>query len=125
MIKFMTLSCSVVRAVCQISNGVLIMILHQVHFIGGLKSSDNRPAMRYQNTVSNVTLIQLLKKQDVVCVNVLPEATENITLFMETNDTQMAHIMFKYKNASITLQDDFNNGFSAKISSDTGKIMNV
>jgi hypothetical protein len=56
---------------------------------------------------------------------VLPEATENITLFMETNDTQMAHIMFKYKNASITLQDDFNNGFSAKISSDTGKIMNV
>ena len=28
-----------------------------VHFIGGLKSSDNRPAMRYQNTVSNVTLI--------------------------------------------------------------------
>ena len=38
----------------------------------------------------------------------LPEATENITLFMETNDTQMAHIMFKYKNASITLQDDFN-----------------
>ena len=81
--------------------------------------------MRYQNAVSNVTLIQLLKKQDVVCVNVLPEATENITLFMETNDTQMAHIMFKYKNASITLQDDFNNGFSANISSDTGKIMNV
>lgn len=45
MIKFMVLSCSAVRAVCQISNGVLIMILHQVHFIGGLKSSDNRPAI--------------------------------------------------------------------------------
>lgn len=29
----------------------------QVHFIGGLKSSDNRPAMRYRNTVSSVTLI--------------------------------------------------------------------
>ena len=55
----------------------------------------------------------------------LPEAAENITLFADENDTQMAPIMFKYKNASITLQDDFNNGFSAKISSDTGKIMNV
>ena len=52
MIKFMVLSCSAVRVVCQISNGVLIMILHQVHFIGGLKSSDNRPAMRYWNTSS-------------------------------------------------------------------------
>ena len=98
MIKFMVLSCSAVRVVCQISNGVLIMILHQVHFIGGLKSSDNRPAMRYRNTVS----------LDVVCVNVLPEAAENITLFAEENDTQIAPIMFKYKNASITLQDDFN-----------------
>lgn len=48
------------------------------------------------------------EKQDVVCVNVLPEAAENITLFAEENDAQMAHIMFKYKNASITLQDDFN-----------------
>lgn len=48
------------------------------------------------------------EKQDVVCVNVLPEATENITLFAEENDTQIAPIMFKYKNASITLQDDFN-----------------
>lgn len=48
----MVLSCSAVRVVCQISNGVLIMILHQVHFIGGLKSSDNRPAMRYWNTSS-------------------------------------------------------------------------
>lgn len=48
------------------------------------------------------------EKQDVVCVNVLPEAAENITLFAEENDTQIAPIMFKYKNASITLQDDFN-----------------
>lgn len=48
------------------------------------------------------------EKQDVVCVNVLPEAAENITLFADENDTQMAPIMFKYKNASITLQDDFN-----------------
>ena len=48
------------------------------------------------------------EKQDVVCVNVLPEVAENITLFAEENDTQAAPIMFKYKNASITLQDDFN-----------------
>ena len=48
------------------------------------------------------------EKQDVVCVNVLPGAAENITLFAEANDTQIAPIMFKYKNASITLQDDFN-----------------
>jgi len=39
---------------------------------------------------------------------VLPEAAENITLFADENDTQMVPIMFKYKNASITLQDDFN-----------------
>lgn len=50
----------------------------------------------------------ITEKQDVVCVNVLPDVSENITSLTETNDTQAAPIMFKYKNASITLQDNFN-----------------
>ena len=47
----MVLSCSAVRAVCQISNGVLIMLLHQVHFIGGLKSSDIKAIYREKDGI--------------------------------------------------------------------------
>ena len=45
------------------------MILHQVHLIGGLKSSDNRPAMRYRNTVSLEYIPATLKVVEYVSVH--------------------------------------------------------
>ena len=45
------------------------MILHQVHFIGGLKSSDNRPAMRYRNTSSLEYIPATLKVVEYVSVH--------------------------------------------------------
>lgn len=104
----MVLSCSAVRAVCQISNGVLIMIFHQVHFIWWIKKLRQQVCYEIPEHSFKCSTNIVTEKQDVVCVNVLPDAAENITLFAEANDTQMAPIMFKYKNASITLQDDFN-----------------
>lgn len=48
------------------------------------------------------------EKQEVVCVNVLPKVTENTPLPSEKDDTCGAPLVFKYKNACITLQDSFN-----------------
>lgn len=48
------------------------------------------------------------EKQEVVCVNVLPEVTENPFLLSENDNTCRASLVFQYKNACITLQDGFN-----------------
>ena len=61
------------------------------------------PEHNFKNNTNMTT-----EKQDVVCVNILPQAAENTALPYEKDDTCRTPIVFQYQNACITLQDGFN-----------------
>ena len=114
MIRFTSLSCSAAKAVCLTDSDVWITTLSQVPFITGYAHAgvqqdiiDRFACYDLTETECSGRNVSATERQDVVCVNILPDPVRENAGIPAVNMPEAASIFLQYGGANITLSNDF------------------